>query len=148
MSNHWPLVIIYTDGACSGNPGPGGWGALLDFGETRRELMGSAHDTTNNRMELMAAIEALASLKEPSRVELTTDSRYLKNGMETWLKGWKKRHWRTSSGSSVKNRDLWERLEGLVAGHQVRWHWVAGHSGCPQNEYVDALARQALVEHL
>ena len=137
-------VAIYTDGACSGNPGPGGWGAVLLYGEHRREISGASADTTNNRMELTAAIRALEALKRPSDVALYTDSTYVKDGITRWLPGWKAKGWRTASKSPVKNRDLWEALDALVQGHDVTWHWVRGHAGNPENERADALAREAL----
>ena len=137
-------VAIYTDGACSGNPGPGGWGAVLLHGAHRREISGAAPETTNNRMELTAAIRALEALKVPSRVALYTDSTYVKDGITRWLPNWKARGWRTSSRAPVKNRDLWEALDALVKGHDVSWHWVRGHAGNPENERADALARKAL----
>ena len=138
------LVEIFTDGACSGNPGPGGWGAVLRYGSTERELSGGEPLTTNNRMEMMAAIAALEALKRPSRVALTTDSEYLKNGITVWIHGWKKRGWKTAAKKPVKNVDLWQRLEAAVERHQVQWHWVRGHDGHPENERADALARAAI----
>ena len=138
------LVEIYTDGACSGNPGPGGWGALLRYGDSEKELYGGAAGTTNNRMELMAAIAALEALKRPSRVRLTTDSTYVKNGITQWLPNWKRRNWRTAGKKPVKNADLWRRLEAAMAPHQVEWAWVKGHAGHPDNERADALARQGV----
>ena len=137
-------VAIYTDGACSGNPGPGGWGAVLLYGEHRREISGASADTTNNRMELTAAIRALEALKRPTDVALYTDSTYVKDGITRWLPGWKARGWRTASKSPVKNRDLWETLEALVQRHDVSWHWVRGHAGNAENERADTLAREAL----
>ena len=137
-------VAIYTDGACRGNPGPGGWGAVLLYGEHRREISGASADTTNNRMELTAAIRALEALNRRSAVELYTDSTYVKDGITRWLPGWKAKGWRTASKSPVKNRDLWEALDALVQGHDVSWHWVRGHAGNPENERADALAREAL----
>lgn len=138
------LVEIYTDGACSGNPGPGGWGALLRYGDSEKELYGGAAGTTNNRMELMAAIAALEALKRPSRVRLTTDSTYVKNGITQWLPNWKRRNWRTAGKKPVKNADLWRRLEAATAPHQVEWAWVKGHAGHPDNERADELARQGV----
>lgn len=138
------LVEIYTDGACSGNPGPGGWGALLRYGDSEKELYGGAAGTTNNRMELMAAIAALEALKRPSRVRLTTDSTYVKNGITQWLPNWKRRNWRTAGKKPVKNADLWRRLEAAMAPHQVEWAWVKGHAGHPDNERADELARQGV----
>ena len=137
-------VAIYTDGACSGNPGPGGWGAVLLYGEHRREISGASVDTTNNRMELTAAIRALEALKRPSDVALYTDSTYVKDGITRWLPGWKAKGWRTASKSPVKNRDLWEALDALVQRHDVSWHWVRGHAGNLENERADTLAREAL----
>lgn len=137
-------VTIYTDGACRGNPGPGGWGAVLLYGGHRRELSGAHADTTNNRMELTAAIRALEALSRPSAVGLYTDSTYLKDGITRWLPNWKARGWRTASKAPVKNRDLWEALDALSNRHDVTWHWVRGHAGNAENERADALARQAL----
>ncbi len=136
-------VEIFTDGACSGNPGPGGWGALLRYGETEKELTGGERSTTNNRMEMMAAIVALESLKRPCRVALTTDSTYLRDGITKWIEGWKRKGWKTAAGKPVKNQDLWQRLEKALAPHQVDWHWVRGHAGHDENERVDELARLA-----
>ncbi len=138
-------VEIFTDGACSGNPGPGGWGALLRYAGVERELSGAEIDTTNNRMELMAAIMALESLKKPCAVHLTTDSQYVRQGITQWLAGWIRNNWRTASKQPVKNRDLWERLAQAAMPHQVEWHWVKGHSDHPENERVDQLAREAIV---
>jgi len=137
-------VIIYTDGACSGNPGPGGWGAILKFGSEEKELSGGEHETTNNRMEMMAAIEALRALKKPCRVTLVTDSNYLKDGITTWIHNWKKNGWRTAAKKPVKNADLWEALEKATEKHDVVWEWVKGHAGHPENERADALARQGI----
>ena len=137
-------VAIYTDGACSGNPGPGGWGAVLLHGGHRREISGAAPATTNNRMELTAAIRALEALTRPSEVALYTDSTYLKDGITRWLPNWKARGWRTASKSPVKNRDLWETLDTLAAQHDVTWHWVKAHAGNAENERADTLARAAL----
>ena len=139
-----PQVSIYTDGACSGNPGSGGWAALLCWDSKQQILQGSAAMTTNNRMELMAAIASLSYLKCPCRVVITTDSMYLKKGIEQWLAQWKTNNWKTSAKKLVKNRDLWESLDFLVEKHAIEWHWVRGHSGHAQNEEVDQLARQAL----
>lgn len=138
------LVEIFTDGACKGNPGPGGWGALLRYGETEKKLNGYDADTTNNRMELTAVIEALAALHEPCQVHLTTDSQYVKNGMTKWLAGWKRKQWKTASGSPVKNKELWQALEKEVARHELEWFWVKGHSGHPENELADELANLAI----
>ncbi len=135
---------IYTDGACSGNPGPGGWGAVLRYRGVEREVCGGDPETTNNRMELMAAIRALETLKRPMRVDLYTDSVYLRDGITTWLPNWKKRGWKTAAKKPVKNVDLWQRLEAAMLPHQVAWHWVKGHAGHPENERADALARQGL----
>ena len=137
-------VEIFTDGACSGNPGPGGWGAVLRFKGVEKELSGGARQTTNNRMEMMAAIAALEALKRPSRVDLTTDSRYLRDGITRWIHDWKRRGWKTAAKKPVKNVDLWQRLEAAIEGHEVVWHWVRGHSGHPENEQADSLARQAI----
>jgi len=137
--------VIYTDGACKGNPGPGGWGALLVWGDHRRELHGGAAHTTNNRMELTAAIEALATLKRPCRVQLYTDSQYVRNGITEWLPQWKKRGWKTADRKPVKNADLWERLEREIERHEVHWHWVKGHAGHPGNERADELANKGIV---
>jgi ribonuclease HI len=134
-------VTIFTDGACSGNPGPGGWGAVLAFRGQERELSGGEAHTTNNRMELMAAIMALEALKRPCVVDLWTDSEYLRNGVSQWLKGWKARGWRTADKKPVKNEDLWRRLDAAQASHEISWHWVKGHAGHAENERVDALAR-------
>lgn len=137
-------VIIYTDGACSGNPGPGGYGALLIYGGKEKEISGGEENTTNNRMELMAAIVALESLKEPCDVDLTTDSNYVRDGMMTWLKDWKRRGWKTADKKPVKNQDLWERLDAATHRHHVTWHWVKGHSGHAENDRVDELARAGI----
>lgn len=137
-------VIIHTDGACSGNPGPGGWGAVLQYGDTVKELKGGAPLTTNNQMELTAAIEALTALKRPCEIELHTDSNYVKDGLTKWIHGWKKNGWKTSDKKPVKNVELWQRLDAARAAHQVEWHWVKGHSGHPENERADALARAAI----
>jgi len=139
-------VEIFTDGACRGNPGPGGWGAILRHGETERELSGAESATTNNRMELMAAIRALEALKRPCEVTLTTDSQYVKNGITEWLPQWKKRGWKTAGRQPVKNQELWERLEAASARHHVHWKWIRGHTGHPENERADALANRAIDE--
>ena len=140
-----PVVEIWTDGACSGNPGPGGWGALLTYGSHTKELCGGeGAGTTNNRMELMAAIQALESLKKPATVRLHTDSAYLRNGITAWLPAWKRNGWRTSDKKPVKNADLWKRLEAAVARHHVVWLWVKGHAGDPGNERADALANRGM----
>ncbi len=137
-------VDIFTDGACSGNPGPGGWGAILRYNEVEKELSGGEPDTTNNRMEMMAAIAALEALKRPTRVRLHTDSTYLKDGITKWIHAWKARGWKTASKKPVKNQDLWQRLETAVEPHHVEWFWVKGHAGHPENERADELARAAI----
>lgn len=134
-------VQIWTDGACSGNPGPGGWGAILKLGEVEKEFSGGEPETTNNRMELLAAIMALDALKRPVTVDLHTDSQYVKGGITGWIFGWKKNGWKTADKKPVKNMDLWQRLDEATQRHQVRWHWVKGHAGDEMNERVDALAR-------
>jgi len=139
-------VTIFTDGACAGNPGPGGWAAILIAGSHRRELSGYEPATTNNRMEIMAAIEALRALRGPSEVDLHTDSQYLRNGMSTWLPRWKRNGWRTADRKPVKNDDLWRALDVLAQTHSVRWHWVRGHDGHPENERCDELANAAIRE--
>jgi len=141
-------VIVYTDGACRGNPGPGGWAALLRFGTHVRELCGAEADTTNNRMELMGAIRALEALKRPAAVTLYTDSQYVQRGISEWLPGWIARGWRTASKTAVKNADLWQRLQAASAPHAIEWQWVKGHSGVPDNETVDRLANRAIDELL
>ena len=140
-------VVIYTDGACSGNPGPGGWGAILVHGDREKELKGGEAETTNNRMELTAAIEALNALKGGCSVDLHTDSNYLKDGITSWIKNWKRNGWRTANKKPVKNADLWERLEAARERHDVRWHWVKGHAGHPENERADALAREGMAPY-
>lgn len=137
-------VVIHTDGACRGNPGPGGWGAVMVSGRHRKELKGSDPETTNNRMELTAAIEALDALRQPVEVDLYTDSEYLRKGITQWLEGWKRNSWKTAARKPVKNRDLWERLDTLVARHPIQWHWVKGHAGDPGNERADRLANEAI----
>ncbi len=137
-------VEIFTDGACSGNPGPGGWGAILRFGAAEKELSGGEPDTTNNRMEMMAAIQALEALTRPVKVALYTDSTYLKDGITKWIKGWRKNGWKTASKKPVKNMDLWQRLERALEPHNVAWHWVKGHAGHPENERADELARDEI----
>lgn len=139
-----PAVTIFTDGACSGNPGPGGFGAILRFGATEKELSGGEAMTTNNRMELTAAIAALEALKRPCSVDLYTDSQYLRSGISSWIHGWKKNGWRTADKKPVKNIDLWQRLDSALGTHEVRWHWVKGHAGHPENERADQLAREGL----
>jgi len=139
------LVEIYTDGACRGNPGPGGWGALLTSGEHVRELSGAEPLTTNNRMELTAVIRALEALKRPAQpLRIFTDSEYVRRGITEWVRSWKARGWKTADRKPVKNQDLWERLDTLAAGHQIEWRWVRGHSGIPGNERVDQLANAAI----
>ncbi len=137
------IVHTFTDGACLGNPGPGGWGVLLRYGSHERELSGSEPDTTNNRMELMAAIQALNALQRSCQVELHTDSKYVQQGIQSWLPRWRSNGWRTSDGKPVKNQDLWQQLSDAAARHQVNWHWVRGHAGHVENERVDVLARTA-----
>lgn len=139
-------VEIFTDGACKGNPGPGGWGALLRYNGAIKELKGAEPETTNNRMELMAAIEALRALKRPCKVSLTTDSQYVRKGITEWIHGWKKKNWKNASKQPVKNADLWKTLDELSQQHDIAWHWVKGHSGHPENERVDALANEAIAE--
>jgi ribonuclease HI len=137
-------VVIYTDGGCSPNPGPGGWGAILTFGDHRKELKGGEAHSTNNRMELMAAISALEALKRPCRVDLYTDSQYLRNGIMSWIKTWKRNGWRTAEKTPVKNVDLWQRLDAALARHRVQFHWVRGHAGHAMNERADELVREAI----
>lgn len=134
-------VIIYTDGACSGNPGPGGWGAVMRFGDVEKELHGGEEDTTNNRMELRAAIEALEALTKPCKVILHTDSKYVKDGITLWIHGWKQKGWKTAAKKPVKNQDLWQRLDIAIERHTIDWQWVKGHDGNPDNERADELAR-------
>lgn len=140
------LVTIYTDGACRGNPGPGGWGAVLTSGEHEKKLRGAEPLTTNNRMELTAAIRALAAMKRPSRIRLYTDSQYVRKGITEWLAQWKLRNWRTADRKPVKNADLWQALEREIERHQIEWHWVRGHAGVPGNERADRLANEAIDE--
>lgn len=140
------IVEIYTDGACRGNPGPGGWGVLLRFNGSEKLLKGNAQNTTNNRMELQAAISALESLSRSCKVRLTTDSRYLMDGIQEWLPNWKKRGWKTANKKSVKNEDLWRRLDEVASVHEIDWQWVKGHSGHAENELVDQLANDAIDE--
>ena len=137
-------VTIYTDGACKGNPGPGGWGAWLRSGEHERELWGGERQTTNNRMELQAVIEALGALRRPSLVRLHVDSEYVRNGITTWIHAWKRRGWRTADNKPVKNVDLWQALEAATLPHRIEWHWVRGHSGDPGNERADTLANRGV----
>ncbi|WP_422365096.1 ribonuclease HI [Pelagibius sp.] len=144
MNEQTDSIEIFTDGACSGNPGPGGWGALLRFKGTEKELCGGEAGTTNNRMEMLAAIMALEALKRPSLVDLHTDSTYLRDGITKWIHGWKRNGWKTAAKKPVKNVDLWQRLEQALDPHEVRWHWVKGHAGHPENERADELARAGL----
>lgn len=141
-------VEVYTDGACRGNPGPGGWGAVMRYGQHERQLYGADPATTNNRMEMMAAIAALEALRDACEVSLFTDSQYVKKGMTEWLGGWKARGWKTSTREPVKNVDLWQRLDEAAGRHQVQWHWVKGHAGHPENELADSLANKAIDELL
>ncbi|WP_455474441.1 ribonuclease HI [Bartonella sp. B30(2025)] len=147
MLKQQKVVEIYTDGACSGNPGVGGWGAILCWNGHERELYGGEAYTTNNKMELTAAICALKALKEPCSVDLYTDSIYVRNGISVWLKNWKKNNWQTASNNPVKNMELWQDLEKACSHHTVRWHWIKGHVGHPYNERADALARQAIIQY-
>ncbi|VEG90096.1 ribonuclease HI [Legionella spiritensis] len=140
------IVEIFTDGACKGNPGPGGWGALLRYQGQEKTLYGSETHTTNNRMELTAAIKALEALKRSCDVDIYTDSQYLRQGMTEWLAGWKKKGWRNSKREPVKNADLWQKLDELAGLHRIRWHWIKGHAGHPENEKADELANQAIEE--
>ncbi len=144
MAQHGKNVTIYTDGACSGNPGPGGWGAVLVHNAHRKEISGGEAETTNNRMELLAAIEALNALKDECAVDLHTDSKYLREGITSWIENWKRNGWRTSNKKPVKNIDLWQMLEQARERHNVRWHWVKGHAGHPENERADELARKGM----
>ena len=141
-----PQVVIYTDGACKGNPGPGGWGAVLRSGDTVKELYGGERETTNNRMELMAVIQALQALKRPCLVVLHADSQYVLKGITEWMRGWKAKGWKTADKKPVKNADLWQQLDSAVSRHKVTWKWVAGHSGHVENDRADALARAAIHE--
>lgn len=136
-------IIIHTDGGCEGNPGPGGWGAVLEYGPHKKELSGGDPATTNNRMELQAAISALRAVKEPCEIEFFTDSEYLRNGIKSWIRGWKRNGWRTQDKKPVKNEDLWRELDSLVAPHKIEWRWLKGHAGHPLNERCDTLAREA-----
>jgi len=144
MSGAKPAVVVYTDGACSGNPGPGGWGAILISGAHRKELSGGEAGTTNNRMELLAAISALEALKAPSHVELHTDSKYVQDGIGKWIHGWKKNGWKTAARTPVKNAELWQRLDAARNRHEVDWRWVKGHAGHVENERADELAREGM----
>ncbi|WP_373017741.1 ribonuclease HI [Thiomicrorhabdus sp.] len=141
-------IEIFTDGGCRGNPGPGGWGALLRFNHHVKELKGSQANTTNNQMELMAAIQAFEALTRPCHVKMTTDSQYVKNGITQWMDNWKKKGWKTAANKPVKNQELWQRLDKALDGHKVEWFWVKGHSGHPENERVDELANEAIDELL
>ena len=143
-----PHIVIYTDGACKGNPGPGGWGAVLRSGSHEKQIHGGEKHTTNNRMEISAVIFALRSLKQRSTVELWTDSQYVQKGVTEWLEGWKKRGWRTASKNPVKNADLWQELDALLPDHDISWHWVRGHNGHPGNELADQLANKGVEEFL
>ena len=146
MTNEVIDIQIFTDGACRGNPGPGGWGVILRSSSHEKELFGGEQSTTNNRMELRAAIEGLAALKRPSRVTVTTDSQYVRQGITQWIEGWKRNEWRTSAKKPVKNQDLWQLLDELTSRHEVTWEWVKGHSGHPDNELADALANRGIDE--
>ena len=146
MTNEVVDIQIFTDGACRGNPGPGGWGVILRSGSHEKELFGGEQSTTNNRMELRAAIEGLAALKRSSRVTVTTDSQYVRQGITQWIEGWKRNRWRTSAKKPVKNQDLWQLLDELTSRHEVTWEWVKGHSGHPDNERADALANRGIDE--
>lgn len=141
-------ILIFTDGACRGNPGPGGWGALLRYNQHEKTLYGAESHTTNNRMELMAAIKALEALQQTCEVELTTDSEYVRRGITEWIHKWKKNQWRTANKSPVKNQELWQELDLLTQKHHITWHWIKGHSNHPENDQVDALANQAIDEML
>jgi len=140
-------ITAYTDGACSGNPGPGGWGAILEYNGHRRELNGGERDTTNNRMELMAAISALQALKEPCQVHLYTDSVYVRDGISKWIEGWKRNGWKTAAKAPVKNAELWQELDAARKNHKVTWHWLKGHAGHPENERADELAREGMAPY-
>ena len=140
-------IDLFTDGACRGNPGPGGWGVLMRWRDHEKELKGGERDTTNNRMEMMAAIKGLESVKRPARIRIYTDSTYVRDGITRWIHDWKRRGWKTAAKKPVKNVDLWQRLEAALAPHEVNWHWVKGHDGHPENEQADALARAALEQH-
>lgn len=145
-TNNSKKIEIYTDGACSGNPGPGGWGAILIYGDHRKEIKGGEDNTTNNRMELMAAIQALNLLKQQSHVDLYTDSNYVRQGITDWIINWKRNGWRNAQKKPVKNADLWQELDTARTQHDVTWHWVKGHAGHPENERADELARQGMAE--
>lgn len=146
-SANLPHVIVHTDGACSGNPGPGGWGAILKFGDVEKELKGGEPNTTNNRMELLAAISALEAMKRPVTADIYTDSQYVRGGITGWIHNWKRNGWRTADKKPVKNADLWQRLDTALKNHDVRWHWVRGHAGHAENERADQLAREGLKEN-
>lgn len=139
-------ITIYSDGACKGNPGPGGWGALLVSGRHRKEIFGGEAETTNNRMEMTAVIRALELIKRPSEIEVHTDSQYVQKGISEWMPGWKRRAWRTAGGQPVKNQDLWQKLDALAQTHRIEWRWVKGHAGHPENERADWLANQGVLE--
>ncbi len=139
-------IVIHTDGACSGNPGPGGWGAILDYNGTRKEIHGGEINTTNNRMELKAAIEALNALKRPCKIEMHVDSNYVKDGISKWIHGWKRNGWKTADKKPVKNEELWRALDEAIQRHEISWHWVKGHAGHPENERADELARLGIAE--
>ena len=141
-------IIIYTDGACRGNPGPGGWGAVMRYGKHEKIISGAEFHTTNNRMELMAAIGALTAIREPCKIDIHTDSQYLQKGITEWLEGWKKKQWKKADKKPVKNADLWQALDQEAAKHEIKWHWVKGHSGHPENELADEIANQAIDELL
>jgi ribonuclease HI len=142
-----PHVTVHTDGACSGNPGPGGWGAILKFGDVEKELKGGEPDTTNNRMELLAAISALEAMKKKVTADIYTDSQYVRGGITSWIHNWKRNGWKTADRKPVKNVDLWQRLDDAIKQHDVRWHWVKGHAGHHENERADQLARDGLAEN-
>ena len=148
MNHSDKIVHIYTDGACKGNPGPGGWGAVLKYGNNYKEINGFAVNTTNNIMELTGVIEALKALKRPCDIIITTDSNYVKDGITQWIHNWKKKKWKTANKQPVKNKDLWEKLDNVVSQHQITWKWVKGHSGHPENERADELANQAIIKNL
>ena len=148
LNEKLPVIELFTDGACSGNPGPGGWGAILRDSLTEKELSGSEKLTTNNRMEMMAAIQGLKAIETTSRITVYTDSTYLRDGMQSWLVKWKASGWKTASKAPVKNQDLWQELDQLCALHTVTWQWVKGHSGHPENERADILARNAIVQEM
>ena len=141
------VVVVHTDGACSGNPGPGGWGAILDYNGTRKELSGGEANTTNNRMELTAAIEALKALKRSVKVEMHVDSQYVKDGITKWIHGWKRNGWKTADKKPVKNAELWQALDEAIQTHEISWHWVKGHAGHEHNERADELARQGMAPY-